>query len=320
VVLLQLGADFGDEAWPAAEQRIALELKVAGFDVLPLVGTTHGEHARRAELARMAELHNAVAAVSLRRVIHDQSLEVWLTDRVTDKVLNRRFSPDTDARVVGLRTLELLHASLIELKLPAHPVAVAPPPQVVATVATLLPSAADQPPPNPWQLAVGLSVTKGTTQVAAMAGPTLSMQTPTLGPGHLLVSALVITKPAELHRQLGTAQLSRSYAQLGYRWSPWEVDIWSPYVALQLGVAWTKVHAETMAPAVAHDRTLVSPLASATLGLQWQFLEPWGLYAAAAGGWVQRSTHIKFGQIGVGRLSREFWGLELGLAARIPGN
>jgi hypothetical protein len=104
------------------EEQLRAELRAAGFDV-HVVQTP--ESASAAALEGVARETGSFAAIAVVRVPgQPAAADVWVTDRVTGKTLLRRVraegTPDTSARILALRAVELLHASLIELNVP-HP-------------------------------------------------------------------------------------------------------------------------------------------------------------------------------------------------------
>lgn len=112
VVVLEPRAPSG--ALADALRRTRAELTAEGFDVVaaPLSGTD----TRRA-LEDAAANHDAEAAIAIESIAG--GAEVWVTDRITGKTLVRtvdvRDQPiDEQPRVLAIRAVELLRASLVE--------------------------------------------------------------------------------------------------------------------------------------------------------------------------------------------------------------
>jgi hypothetical protein len=111
------------DLWPAAEQATREELELAGLEVFVVSGAARDERARRVELTTIANQEHAEAAIRLLRAPSTgagQHLELWVVDRLTGKTLFREVDVpegDAGARVVGVRVLEALRASLLELRL-----------------------------------------------------------------------------------------------------------------------------------------------------------------------------------------------------------
>jgi hypothetical protein len=99
--------------------QLRAELETAGFEVLVRTsGATDSAHAMEAA----ARLANAFAAITVFDTDAGTSADVWVTDRVTGKTLLRRVdvtdeSPEAN-RILAIRAVELLEASLVELDLP----------------------------------------------------------------------------------------------------------------------------------------------------------------------------------------------------------
>ncbi len=89
--------------------RIRAELELLGFEVID------AEEAPTDELLRQRE-----AAFALVFTEQRQGYEVWLRDRVTNKTVIREVIESSSPRATALRAVELLRASLLELKA-AHP-------------------------------------------------------------------------------------------------------------------------------------------------------------------------------------------------------
>lgn len=129
VVVVEMSTCCRAEAWPEAERALEAELRSAGLAVEVVVGTATGERERRIELGVLAEEKQAACAVRISRPASSSAIEMWVSDRVTGKVLFREIGlgSTTDqrasARLVALRALEAIRASLLELQLapPARP-------------------------------------------------------------------------------------------------------------------------------------------------------------------------------------------------------
>jgi len=112
------------EAWPAAERLLAREFRALGFTVLTVPGKAQDERARRVELQDLTEAHAAACAVRIVRPPAGQgAVELWVNDRVTGKMLFRQLEippevGDREAEIIALRIVEMLRASLLELRLP----------------------------------------------------------------------------------------------------------------------------------------------------------------------------------------------------------
>ncbi len=106
-----------EAAWPEAEARTAAELRALGMVVVVDAGRGDGSPAA---LERAARRHGAFAAIRIAR--HPRrGADLWVLDRVTGKAVLRRVpAGDLDggdaATVVALGVVELLHASLLELR------------------------------------------------------------------------------------------------------------------------------------------------------------------------------------------------------------
>lgn len=130
-----------EEAWGEAERRAKTELEALGLEVLFLDSKATGEQDRRAELEAMARERRAACALRIIRPPRGKGggIELWVSDRITHKTVFRHLGGGKvtaeSASITALRTVEILRASLIELKLVGRrPPAVVVPP-VIARVA-----------------------------------------------------------------------------------------------------------------------------------------------------------------------------------------
>jgi hypothetical protein len=146
IVLLTMEACCSTEAWPEAEQRAAAELRALELRVIIEPSRARDDRARRLESRERAAHHQAAAVL---RILHVGALqggeaEIWLVDRLSNKMVQRslrvdRRQPDASS-VVGLRVVELLRASLLELNLPDRPTPSVPPRLRIATRAAREPA------------------------------------------------------------------------------------------------------------------------------------------------------------------------------------
>jgi len=146
--------------------RIASELGQLGLRVV-FVARTDAETMGPAALEAAAQGVGAFAA--LRVVRSGSAIEVWIADRTTGKTVIRevvgadRVGTDAD---VALGAVELLRASLLELKLPERPAQaeVEPAPAVLKAVPTPPPSPPSEPPrvaSGETSVALGMAIDPG---------------------------------------------------------------------------------------------------------------------------------------------------------------
>jgi hypothetical protein len=117
--------------------RLHAELTGLGLDVRT-IAKNEDEHLPR-DIIKAARTTGAVAA--FRIVVDGDRADVWIADRVTGKVVLREMLPrgaKIDGRVVALRAVELLRASLMELDVRKTPQGEPPPPVVLTESSGLL--------------------------------------------------------------------------------------------------------------------------------------------------------------------------------------
>ena len=176
VVVVRMCDAFEAECWREAEKRVEAELLAAGFAVATRSGEAGEEGARREELDAAARHHGAVAALRIVRAAQGGGVSLWIVDRVTGKTSYREVAaadlegPEA-AELVALRTVELLHASFLELEAPHEPRGDAPPTPAVEQFVERRGA-----PGAPLFLArVGFLVAGAPGGLGAVAGPTLGM-------------------------------------------------------------------------------------------------------------------------------------------------
>jgi hypothetical protein len=289
VVLLSLTA--GD--WREADDRVAAELAVAGF-------TVTREAARADAWPPASESPSpgppAVASVALR-LVEGSVVEVVLDDRLTRKVLLRRL-PVTrrgaaEAGEVALAVVELLHASLLEVRLRAPGAAT---PTVTQKVDRLL-GDARSPPPSGWILqsglgpAFGLGSARPALPWQGQVGFNAGVRSPR---GHRLSLELTVpVRASRLDAASGDAEVrtsaARAFLDLAPRGpgDPSRVRRLEPLLGLGLGAA-TIAGAGSPAPdyaGVGHERRAWTAVATLRAGLsvgltRWLALRVWGAASA----------------------------------------
>lgn len=130
IVLLEMQAHFPEEAWPELQRRVQSELSAMRLEVVRVVSRARGLDARMAELGARTTEKEAIGAMRITRHGRQNRVHVWLYDGITRKVLYRAIElpgPEGATRLAtervemaALRAVELLHASLLELRLPSR--------------------------------------------------------------------------------------------------------------------------------------------------------------------------------------------------------
>jgi hypothetical protein len=119
--------------------RLRAELAGLGLDVR----TVAKQEAEQLPRDLIASARQTGALAAFRIIVEGDRADVWIADRVTGKVVLREMLPrgaQIDGRVVALRAVELLRASLLELDVPrAAPQGELPPPPTLTQNPTLLP-------------------------------------------------------------------------------------------------------------------------------------------------------------------------------------
>ncbi len=266
------------------------------------------------DLREAARKHEAIAA--FRVVVAQGTVELWVADRVTGKVVLRQVMMQTtpskaEETQVVVQAVELLRASLLEIEA-EHP------------------SRGEvEAPPQLKQLA-GISAERGTHRIAL--GPNLLFQSPEFGPfllarlayrmrvwkgwgwgidvGIPLVSSRISAAEGDARVQPFLAGLGGSYE--------WELGIFEPRVALQGGIEWLALSAEANESRPSYTSDVVSPYFQIDGGTSLLFSRFVSVFVLASGGVATNSPRITFDGREVANFSRFVFGGTAGVEFRVP--
>jgi hypothetical protein len=154
-------------AWPEADRHLRAELAQSELEVVALPLPEEAELGLIATVEREAREREAVAALMVYRDAASGAVRIWVIDRVTGKLVARTLEGGgLDPGEVALRAVELLHASLIEIRLGRPRGAPAAPEVVERIVERALAT------PRRWSaevdLAVGAAIASDTTPALAV--------------------------------------------------------------------------------------------------------------------------------------------------------
>jgi len=177
VVILRSSLDV--EALPEVERRVAAELSNLGLKVVSVPCRTSDLNGQLAEMGGQAVAHRALASIRVFRGKGHQVVQAWIYDSVTGKMvfrqllLQREKGPDAMASA-ALQVVELLHASLLEVRMRRRREAARDAPPIVhKMVAARL----DGPPRGPgrWSIRGGLWNAWSLGQAGSAGGVSLGM-------------------------------------------------------------------------------------------------------------------------------------------------
>jgi hypothetical protein len=211
VVLLRSGS--ADALPRQAQTLLAAELRATGFEVVSRERSAGGD--LRADIEEAAAALRPIAVLAIATVAAGTA-ELWLSDRVTGKLVIRRIelgeAGGDDAAALALRSVELLRGSLLEITVEAPPTPRAPPP---ADVARFVAAAAPGHRTSSFLQGIGISLggavmaaTSGVTWAPALrlgyGGRRLGLRLTAIGPGSGRDAPV-----RDGERLLGTAHLHR---------------------------------------------------------------------------------------------------------------
>ncbi len=122
IVVLEMD-QFPRERWIAVERRLQQELQVLGLETERVSSRARDRPARVAELRQQAAERRAVGALRILRRGERRRVEIWLHDALTGKTVHRQLDVDeapsepNAVSLVALRAVEVLHSSLIEVRM-----------------------------------------------------------------------------------------------------------------------------------------------------------------------------------------------------------
>jgi hypothetical protein len=280
--------------------QIEADLTRLGFQVLPNDpggGTPASDAAQTPrELQAAARAAGAEAAVAVRPSA--LGVEVWLVDRVTGKTLSREVlhtgAGAEQERVIAVRIVELLRASLLELQLPSGAEGeVRATPALQALVG--LPSAPGLGEREPASAAMpapsyGAFRLEGGLGLGSSIGATSLTPLGTLGglwqpTEHLAIGlfSLIPLASADVSDREGSARISTWEVHAGPRIYPLSASgPLRPFIDVGLALLWFQIEAtRAESPLIATSDNLLTAGAHASLGLTWQLSSHFSLYSTA---------------------------------------
>jgi hypothetical protein len=265
----------GDRTTHEATARLRAELAAAGFDVQSR--SARGDRARDD-----VEQEDGVATVRLVRDPSTRATELWVSDRLTGKTLVRRVGadPERSPRIVALRGVELLRASLLELASPPHDDAPPetpamtkpPPPEVARLVAPVAVAETPAPPARSGAWIERAAVDAGVAMLASTnhLGPAMA---PSFGAWLALPASfalrLQLVGPAfesGLSNASGTAVVRQELASVDVAWIVPVRGVLAPFVALGGGPYHLHVQGTATAPYTSASDDVWAVLGAAGVG------------------------------------------------------
>jgi hypothetical protein len=318
VVLLSLQSNFSNEAWREAEDDARTELQAMGFDVIVVNGEARGEEERRHELERATREADALAGLSMSRSIHDGAAELWVVDELTGKTSMRalesaRLVGRGAARLVALRMVELLNASLLELRMSRDTDQVVPP-----VVQQMLDRVVPEPLPKEHEtLWVGGGALHSASTIGTLAGIAAGMRQELTSRWVLRADFLMSALGTTLERADTSARVDvlRSRARMTYELRPAEA------LSLQggpsLGALFMVARGSAAPPYESHDVGSVAALLGVGVSASLRLSDATFLHVGADLDLPWPRLRVLLGDEGAGRLSRGLVSGHIGVGAHL---
>ncbi len=286
-----------EEAWPEAEKAIEAEFQILGLAIEYVAGNAVDERGRREEIQEAAEELNAMCALRIVRVPENRrgGIDLWINDRLTGKTLFRHLNLDVvaepdAAEIAGLKIVESLRASLLELKLPGESKQKDEPPAEIVEIV-----AAEPPALTKNRLALGGAGWGSPGGVLVIGGVQVSYARFVHPHLTLEVDAAVSVLGRDISNDIADGSLYLAALRI---WSLWRIlaeGLFRPAIGAGLGgvVFWGKGSSSDPGYAPESDAGIVSYLgANAELGLA--FARNLGLRLGARVGLLLPEVEINF--------------------------
>jgi hypothetical protein len=259
--------------WPEAEARTRAELESAGLSVAD-IGASELEPPRSLDaLSRAARSRNAVAAARIVRFEQAASVEVWIVDEVTGKSTFRRvpvagLDPSQATSVVALSVVELLNASLLELRAGHVPRGPQAPSEGVYRLVDR--SLGESSAPYRVALRGGASVLGSPGGLGLTAGPALALGVGLVPSLALEADAAASVVHSTLTGAAGTERVGLGFARLALVWRSSAARRLQAQLGLGAGALFVWAHGVANDHYVARDDFTASalPSAVASVGLR----------------------------------------------------
>jgi hypothetical protein len=307
VVLVRPAADNTELA--EAPTRIVAELEAAGFEVEVVDGDPALDP--REQLARI-ESRTAPGATPVATIMlasAGTSADIWVADRVTAKTTVRRIDIAQTAQaasILAVRTVELLRASLLETRT-ADPVSE---PRTAPAAGSdderegALPTYSEDPASGVVAaLDLGLVGLFGLNGIRPHLGPSLRVAVGTLAiKGRLTLAAPLLGE--RLDQSQGAATVQPLLGQLDVVASfPVQNDA-RLYGSLGFGGYLMRVRGEAIAPAIAHEQTVLGAALQMGMGLQLQAAPQLALFIEPQLIWLLPEVVVRIADREAGRIGQ----------------
>lgn len=320
VVIASLHGSFAEIAWPAAEERLVLELSMRGFGVERVVARGANEVERRRELERLATERQAVAAVCISLGVTDHSTELWVFDRVTGKTSYRRLAPTLvrsteSASTAALRAVELLYASLLESRL-AHESrgALVAPGDVDKALDRMLPA---NPESRAFSVGLGLFALRLSSRMARFVGPQLQGAFRLNDNFELALGGFASALGEEIQRPQATTDLSVAGLRLSGAWTPVPAATVSWWLGAEIGFLAIATSGHTALSMRAERESEFTAMPGLAVGAVWHLSPALQLQSALHGAMPVPRSRVYVEEIPVARLASVAWAADVALQVRL---
>lgn len=288
----------------ALSGHIRAELVALGFRVVP-----HEAEAPRAALEREAAARALDPSAGVSVLATGRGVDVWLlgppsAQPSSTHVFSASASEAAQHRLVAVRVVELLRATLLELELPdatrgegaAEPRAEAGPAPTLPAAPPDAPAAGGLPAAGgSWLFDVGLGASSSLGAVGVtplVAASALWRSTPAVAVG---LSGVVPLGKAEVSAREGTASLETWRVTAGSRIQLLADGPLRPLVGGGIGLVWFRVEGVDAASLyrVASEQLLV-PSAHVELGVHWELSRKWALSSSSSPSFALAKPAVEF--------------------------
>jgi hypothetical protein len=210
-----------DETWAPLEERVAAELQASGFLVKGVESQIDPGGDIPAQLWQRCQAEGVLAALWFNARA-DGRVDAWVADRVTGKAVLRTYeqpSSGAERARLALRAVELLHASLLEVRLMTQQQKAAVPEVARAAVEKRLTAEEESKPHLIFGTGVGAIFSSG----LAHPQPMLEIQIGWAFSARFAAEVQVQTSvfPSQVHDAVSQADVGIALFRLVGAWAPW---------------------------------------------------------------------------------------------------
>lgn len=319
ILLLELSDAPKERQWPAALDRLAVELELAGF-LAERVGVAAAGRELIEILPEEVGRQGAVAAITFSRDVGGAATRIALQDAVTGKTVLRTVQhsagSENDVAEVALKAVELLNASLLELKLSSNepPASPLPEPILASIESSLERIDATRQRESRVRGELGTSLLLSNEDLSPMPALELTVLLRLSSQFRLGAQLRAAIWPAEVTDELGHASVGEVMLALVLSYEPWPSWSISPFAHLGGGAFLLWATGDASVQASSRSDTAAALLVLASLGVRMSLTQALSLTASCDAMFTVPHLNVYFAKETVASVGLPILAPQLGLA------